>query len=154
MELIDRLVEDDFASSTGCEWGDKAADENRAWTSVLASDGGVLGAVTLSKASPAQSLFARSCYSGGNPRSCYPRSDDDDALASLYLLRISLLDQRWLAEARGGVVLFDCLTDESQRRGAAGPRCWLWLDGLAQERGTAGIMVVSMVGMVRAFTSV
>jgi hypothetical protein len=35
----------------------------------------------------------------GNPRSSYPGSDDDDALASLYLLRTSLLDQGLLVEA-------------------------------------------------------
>jgi hypothetical protein len=67
-ELVDRLVAADFASTTGCEWGDKTVDENRARTSVLAGDGGVLSAVTLSKASPVQSLFAHSCCSGGNPR--------------------------------------------------------------------------------------
>jgi hypothetical protein len=33
-ELVDRLVVNDFVSSTGYEWGDKAADENCALTPV------------------------------------------------------------------------------------------------------------------------
>jgi hypothetical protein len=51
LELVDRLVVVDPASSTGCEWGDEAANENCVQTSVSAGDGGVLGTVTLSKAS-------------------------------------------------------------------------------------------------------
>jgi hypothetical protein len=65
-ELVDRLVADDFASSTGCEWRDNAADENRARTSALVGDGGVSGAVTLLKASHVKPLFAHPCCCGGN----------------------------------------------------------------------------------------
>jgi hypothetical protein len=89
LELVGRLVADDPASSTDCEWGDEAANENRALTPVLVADGSVLGVVYKSKASPMQSLFAHSCCSRRNPRSVYPRSNDDDALAALYLLRTS-----------------------------------------------------------------
>jgi hypothetical protein len=80
-------------------WGGEAAGENHALIPVSAGDGGVLGAVTLLKASPVQSSATHSCCSEGNPRSGYPRSGDDDALASLYLLRTSFLDQRRLVQA-------------------------------------------------------
>jgi hypothetical protein len=102
-------------------WGGEAAGENRVLTPVSAGDGGVIGVVTLLKASPVQSLATYSCCSEGNPRCGYSGSDDDDALASLYLLRTSFLDQRRLVEARGGVVLiYRKVDDESRRRGAAG----------------------------------
>jgi hypothetical protein len=67
LELVNRPVADDLASSTGCEWGDKAADESRALTPVSVGDGSVLGVVYLSKASPMQSPFAHSCCSRRNP---------------------------------------------------------------------------------------
>jgi hypothetical protein len=102
-------------------WGGEAASENRALTPVSAGDGGVIGVVTLLKASSVQSLATYSCCSGGNPRCGYSGSDDDDTLASLYLLRTSFLDQRRLVEARGGMVLiYRKVDDESWRHGAAG----------------------------------
>jgi hypothetical protein len=89
---------------------------------VSAGDGGVLGAVTLLKASPMQSSATHLCCFGGNLRSGYTGSDDDDALALLYLLRTSFLEQRRLVEARGGVVFINrTADDESWRHGAAGP---------------------------------
>jgi hypothetical protein len=134
--LVNRLDANDFASSTGCEWGDKAADENRALTPILAGDGGVSASLPCRR-HRLQSSVAHSCCSGGNPTSGFPRSDNDDALTSLYLLRSSFLDQRWLVVARGGVVLFNRIADdESQRHGAAGSRCWSRLDWLAQDGGT------------------
>jgi hypothetical protein len=107
---------------SAASWGGEAAGENRALTTVSAGDGGVLGAVTLLKASPVQSSATHLCCSGGNLRSGYTGSDDDDALASLYLLRTSFLEQRRLVEARGGVVFINRTADnESWRHGAAGP---------------------------------
>jgi hypothetical protein len=85
-------------------WGREAAGENRALTPVSAGDGGVIGTVTLLKVSHVQSSATRSCCSGVNPGSRYSGSNDDDVLASLYLSRTPFLDQRWLVEARGGVV--------------------------------------------------
>jgi hypothetical protein len=104
-------------------WGGEATGENRALTPVLAGDGGVIGVATLLKASPVQFLATHLCCSGRNPRSGYSRSDDDDVLASLYLLRTSFWDQHRLVEARGGVVFINRIADdESQRRGAVRPR--------------------------------
>jgi hypothetical protein len=103
-------------------WGGEVAGENRALTTVSMGDGGVLGAITLLKASPMQSLATHLCCSRGNLRSGYPRSNDDDALASLYLLRTSFLEQRRLVEARGGVVfIYRVADDESWRHGTSGP---------------------------------
>jgi hypothetical protein len=74
LELIDRLVVVNPASSTGCcEWGHKTTDENHALTPVLAGNGSVFGAVTLLKASPMQSSIAHSCCSEEKPRSGYPK---------------------------------------------------------------------------------
>jgi hypothetical protein len=97
-----------------------------------------------------QSSVLHLCCSGGNLRSGYPRSDDDDVLASLYLLRTSFLDQCWLVEARGGVVLFIRVPMTSL--GGVAQR------GLNADRGLMGShrmgepssgMVASMVGLVR-----
>jgi hypothetical protein len=63
-EVVDKLVVDDPTSSTGYEWGDEAADENRALTPVSAADGGILGVATLSKASPVQSSVLHLCCFG------------------------------------------------------------------------------------------
>jgi hypothetical protein len=104
-------------------WGSEDAGENHALTPFSAGDVGVIGVATLLKASLVQSSATHLSCSGGNPRSGYSGSDDDDALALLYLLRTSFLDQRWLVEARGGVVfIYRVADDESQWRGAAGSR--------------------------------
>jgi hypothetical protein len=103
-------------------WGGEAAGENRALTPVSAGNGGIPGVVALLKASPMQLLATHSCYSGANPISGYPGSNDDDALASLYLLRASFLEQCRLVEASGGVVFINHVAAESQWHGAAGPR--------------------------------
>jgi hypothetical protein len=90
----------DISHLVPVSWGGEAPDENYALSPVSASDGGVIGAITLLKASPVQSLATHSCCSEGNPRYGYSGSDDDDVLASLYLLRTTFLDPCRLEEAR------------------------------------------------------
>jgi hypothetical protein len=68
-------------------WGDAAAGENRAPTSVLAAS---------RRRYLVKDIVVAVCiYSvvllWGNPRSGYPESNDDDTLVSLYLLRASFL---------------------------------------------------------------
>jgi hypothetical protein len=82
-----------FASSSTASWDDNAPGENRALTMVTVGDGGILGVVTLLKASPMESLSTQSCYFRGNRRSGSPGSDDGGALVSLSLLGSSFLDQ-------------------------------------------------------------
>jgi hypothetical protein len=83
---------DSFTSSSCGNWEDKAPGENRAMTMVTAGDGGVLGAITLLKASPMDSSSTQSCCSGENPRSRSPRSDDGGALVLLFLLGALFLE--------------------------------------------------------------
>jgi hypothetical protein len=72
-------------------WGGESTGENLALTLVSVGDGGILGAFTLLKASPMQSSVTHLFCSQRNPN-LDPGSDDDDALASLYLLRTSFLE--------------------------------------------------------------